>query len=142
MFREELNNKLLNVDLTDAELQKQPSRGTLRKIYSENMQEIYRRTPMPKCDFNKVAKQLYWNRISAWVFSCKFAAYVPNTFSKKQLWVAASGIVRIYWNLYVSTWQACSKKQKYIRANNANFMTKKLRKANLLRQKFKNRFLK
>ena len=26
---------------------------------SENMQQIYRGTPMPKCDFNKVAKQLY-----------------------------------------------------------------------------------
>ena len=26
---------------------------------SENMQKIYRRKPMPKCDFNKVAKQLY-----------------------------------------------------------------------------------
>ena len=25
---------------------------------SENMQKIYRKTPMPKCDFNKVAKQL------------------------------------------------------------------------------------
>ena len=25
----------------------------------ENMQQIYRRTPMPKCDFNKVALQLY-----------------------------------------------------------------------------------
>ena len=24
---------------------------------------------------NKVALQLYWNRTSAWVFSCKFAAY-------------------------------------------------------------------
>ena len=40
-------------------IQKQPSRGVLRKSCSENMQEIYRRTPMPKCDFNKVAKQLY-----------------------------------------------------------------------------------
>ena len=37
-------------------IQKQPSRGVLRKSCSENMQEIYRRTPMPKCDFNKVAK--------------------------------------------------------------------------------------
>ena len=35
--------------------QKQPSRGVLRKRCSENMQQIYRRTPMPKCDFNKVA---------------------------------------------------------------------------------------
>ena len=29
---------------------------------------------MPKCHFNKVTKQFYWNRTSAWVFSCKFAA--------------------------------------------------------------------
>ena len=27
------------------------------------MQQIYRSTPMLKYDFNKVAKQLYWNRI-------------------------------------------------------------------------------
>ena len=26
---------------------------------SENIQQIYRRTPLPKRDFNKVAKQLY-----------------------------------------------------------------------------------
>ena len=48
---------------------------------SEDMQQIYWRTPMPKCGFNKVAKQLYWNHTSAWVFSCKFAAYFQNTFS-------------------------------------------------------------
>ena len=40
-------------------MQKQPSRGVLRKRSSDNMQEIYRKTPMPKCDFNNVAKQLY-----------------------------------------------------------------------------------
>ena len=34
---------------------------------------------MPKCDFNKVAKQLYWNHTSAWVFSYKFVAYFQNT---------------------------------------------------------------
>ena len=39
------------------------------------MQQIYKRTPMPKCDFNKAAKQLYRNHTLAWVFSCKFAAY-------------------------------------------------------------------
>ena len=54
------------------------------------MQEIYRRTSMPKYDFNKVALQLYWNRTSAWVFSCKFAEYFQNTFFKEHLWVAAS----------------------------------------------------
>ena len=39
-------------------VQKQPLRGVLRKRCSENMQQIYRGTPMPKCDFNKVALQL------------------------------------------------------------------------------------
>ena len=38
------------------------------------MQQIYRKTLMPKCDFNKVT----WNHISAWVFFCQFAAYFHN----------------------------------------------------------------
>ena len=46
----------------------------------ENMQQIYRRTPMPKCHFNAVALQLYLNHTSEWVFSCKCAAYFQNTF--------------------------------------------------------------
>ena len=45
--------------------QKQPPRSALKKRRSENMQQIYRRTPMPKCYFNKVDLQLYWNRTSA-----------------------------------------------------------------------------
>ena len=32
-------------------VQKQPPRGVPMKRCSENMQEIYRRTPMPKCNF-------------------------------------------------------------------------------------------
>ena len=40
------------------DMQKQPSRDLLRRKYSETMQQIYRRTPMLKCDFNKVALQL------------------------------------------------------------------------------------
>ena len=35
--------------------QKQPPGGVPRERCSENMQQIYRRTPMPKYDFNKVA---------------------------------------------------------------------------------------
>ena len=31
-------------------LQKQPVRGVISKRWSENMQQIYRRTPIPKCD--------------------------------------------------------------------------------------------
>ena len=44
------------------------------------MQQTYRRTPISHCGFNKVALQLYSNHTSAWVFSCKFAAYLQNTF--------------------------------------------------------------
>ena len=36
--------------------QKQPFKGCLKIWCSENMQQIYRRTPMPKCDFDKVSK--------------------------------------------------------------------------------------
>ena len=50
------------------------------------MQQIYRRTPTPKCDFNKVA--LLKSHLSAWVFSCKFAAYFQNTFLYEHIWRA------------------------------------------------------
>ena len=61
-------------------VEKQPSGGIFSKKCSENMHQIYRRPPMPKCDFNKVAKQRNWNHTSAWVFSFKFAAHFQNTF--------------------------------------------------------------
>ena len=47
------------------------------------MQQIYSRTPMAKCDFNK---RVFY----------KFAAYFQNTFSQKHLWVAASDLKKIY----------------------------------------------
>ena len=46
---------------------------------------IHMGTTMPKCDFNKVTVQLYWNHTSAWVLSCKFAAYFQNTLLWEQL---------------------------------------------------------
>ena len=42
----------------NSKIQKQPSISVLIRRSSENMQQLYRRTPMPKCNFNKVAKQL------------------------------------------------------------------------------------
>ena len=66
-------------------LQKQPLAGAPKKRCSENMDQIYWRTPMLKCDFKKVALQLNWNYTSAWVFSCKFAAYFQSTFSLEPL---------------------------------------------------------
>ena len=81
--------------------QKQPPREVSRKRCSKNMQQIYKKTPMLKCEINKVAKQLYWNHTSAWEFSCKFAAYFQNIFSWKHLWVAAS-VARIFANAYLT----------------------------------------
>ena len=51
------------------------------KIYEVNLQE----NTYGKVSFNKVAKQLYWNHTSAWVFSCKFTAYFQNTFFTEHL---------------------------------------------------------
>ena len=44
--------------MTNYFFQKQPFRGVLIKRCFENIQQVYRKTPIPKCDFNKVAKQL------------------------------------------------------------------------------------
>ena len=45
---------------------------------------------MPKCYFNKVAKQLCWNRTSAWLFSCKFVACFQNTSGRLLLLISCS----------------------------------------------------
>ena len=52
-------------------IHKQPSRGVLIKWCPENLQQIYRRTPMLKCDL-----------FIEWVFSCKFTACFQSTFPK------------------------------------------------------------
>ena len=49
---------------------------------------------MPKCDFNIIALQLYGNRTSAWVFSCKLAAYFQNTFFEEHPWKTVSDFVK------------------------------------------------
>ena len=76
----------LNNAIYSRYLQKQPSNGIIRKRCSEDMQQIYRITPIPKCDFNKVAKQLYWNCTLPRVFSCKFCAYFQNIFLWEHQW--------------------------------------------------------
>ena len=44
--------------IRERNIREQPPRGVPRKRCSENMQQIYRRTPMLKCDFNKAAATL------------------------------------------------------------------------------------
>ena len=53
---------------------------------STNMQQIYRKTPMQKCKFRKVANQLYFNHKFARAFSCKFAGYLQKSCFDEHLW--------------------------------------------------------
>ena len=66
---------------SDKSLQKKPPGGVLEKRCSENMQQICRRTPMPKYNLN---------HISTWVSSGKFAAYFQNTFFSEHLFTLFS----------------------------------------------------
>ena len=60
LFESQLNAYAATLILVQGRIeQKQPSRGVPRKTCFENVQQIYRSTPMPNCDFNEVAKQLY-----------------------------------------------------------------------------------
>ena len=62
-------------------IQKQPSRGVLKKRCSENMQQICREHPCRSVILIKLQSNFIENRTLTWVFSCKFAAYFQNTFS-------------------------------------------------------------
>ena len=77
-------------------IHKQPFRDVLSKRCSENIHQIYKRIPIPKCDFDKVGKQPYWNHTSALVFSYKLAAYFQNTFYQEHLWMAAFAHTKIW----------------------------------------------
>ena len=70
---------LVFLSLWKSILHKQPSRGVVRKRCFENTQQIYRRIPMPKCDFNKVVL------LKSHFGMGKFAAYFQNTFSLEHL---------------------------------------------------------
>ena len=49
----------------------------------------------------KVGLQLYWNRTSARMFSCRFTEYFQNTFSQERLWrVVFGGVFKILSYIY------------------------------------------
>ena len=62
---------LLSEDRKMGLREKQPSANVLIKKCSENMQQIHKRTPMLKCDF-------------------EFAEYFQSTFSEENLWMVDS----------------------------------------------------
>ena len=53
-----------------------PTRCVLKKRCSQNMQHVYRRIPMPKCDFNKhlwVPASVYIRKITFNLVPVKFS---------------------------------------------------------------------
>ena len=67
------------------EFQKQPSRGVLIKRFSANMQKIYRRTPMPKCGFNKVIEITFRHECSPVNLLYIFRTSFPKNTSRELL---------------------------------------------------------
>ena len=59
-----VTTRLLKSSVNTFKNQKQPSRGVFMRRSSENMQQIYRGTPLLKFDFNKVAKQFLMLKFS------------------------------------------------------------------------------
>ena len=67
------------------------------------MQQTYKRTPMPKCVVNEVARH-YWNCTSTWVFSCKFTANIWKSFLQEHLREPVSVKDLYVWSNFVKVW--------------------------------------
>ena len=64
--------------------------------------------------WSAISKQLYWNRTSAWLYSCKLSAYIQSTFFQEHLWMASSevsGLLQISKILNarrsIAVWNSC-----------------------------------
>ena len=65
--------------------QKQPPRSGLSKKCSANMQQIYRRIPVPMCDFHKVAATLLKSHFGMGVLFSEFFHILKTTFLRTPL---------------------------------------------------------
>lgn len=54
--------------------------------------------PRTRCKFRR--EHPCRSRTSAWVLSCKVAAYFHNTFLLEHFWMAASDFKRLIWNIF------------------------------------------
>ena len=80
--------------------------GSKKKLF-ENTQEIYKRTPMPECDFNKVVRPL--------VFSCKCAAYLYNTFLQEHFrMTAVKPLTQLHQTLILGIYETSKKRGERI----------------------------
>ena len=81
-----------------AAIKEQPSRGVSRKMCPKNMQHIYRRTPMSKCDFNKVVNNFIEITLRHACSAVKLLHIFRTAFYKNTHWRAASvhGSIRAF----------------------------------------------
>ena len=70
----------------DKKRNKKNKRCSFNKVFWKYVADLLENTHV------EVWFQQKWNHTSAWVFSCKFAAYFQNTLLKEHLGRAASGI--------------------------------------------------
>ena len=83
-------------------IQKQSCRGVLRERCSENIKQIFWRTSMPKCDFSKVAKQLYIRidlRLSHSSAMFHFYTSCKHQWTKGFLTFSRSLKIELFWSL-------------------------------------------
>ena len=127
-----LNPYFIGLDCT---VQKQPSRGALRRRCSENMQQIYKRTSMSKCNFNKIALRYGWSPVNLLHisehlflrtrldgcfglfhtrFTLKFAQMSISSKSWCECWVkmlynrsSFETFIRLIFSLVISKWASC-----------------------------------
>ena len=86
------------------------------------MQPIYRRTPMPKCDFNKVANQLYRNHFRT--------PFPKNTFRRLLLRIAADQASILETQFDIGTYdQNYNIKMNGLCSQSTNFILLKINKA-------------
>ena len=86
----------LNWIIRSSHLEMSFGKGVLKKMH-----QIYRRTAMPKCDFNKVTTQIYWNHTLAWVFSCKLAAFFQKNFYWEHLRKAVFELSSLFFDSFL-----------------------------------------
>ena len=76
-------------------VQKQPPRGVLRKSYSENMQQIYRRTTMPKCGCFATLLKSHFCMVVLLYICCIFSEHL---FLGTPLGGCFWKLYHVYWN--------------------------------------------
>ena len=77
-------------------------RSTPDMFFKKNVLKICRKFAGEHPYRSVISRKLlcnYWNHISAWMFSCKFAAYFQNTFSKEHVWSACSETFLSIWRV-------------------------------------------